>query len=173
MYLYNAMGINMIRLMQITDVPRVAEIHVFGWRSAYRGIVSDEFLFNKMIVSQRMISFENAVNNHTEENYVFDDGIIKAILTIGACRDTDKMNSFELWGIYVEPFMKRQGIGNKMVNHCEKKAIERGFNEVCLWVLEKNVNARLFYEKLGYYPDGTQKFIDFLAASEIRYSKEL
>jgi ribosomal protein S18 acetylase RimI-like enzyme len=164
---------NMIRVMQISDVSRVAEIHVFGWRSAYRGIVSDEFLFNKMIVSNRIKWFENAVRNQTEESYVFDDGIIKAILTIGACRDSDKTKSFELWGIYVEPFMKRQGIGSKMVNYCEKTAIERGYNEVCLWVLKNNTDARLFYENLGYYPDGAEKFIDFLAASEIRYSKEL
>ena len=32
----------MIRAMEISDIPRVAEIHVFGWRSAFRGIISDE-----------------------------------------------------------------------------------------------------------------------------------
>ena len=163
----------MIRAMLISDVPRVAEIHVFGWRSAYRGIVSDDFLFNKMLVSKRINSFENAIRNQTEENYVFDDGIIKAILTIGICRDADKIKSFELWGIYVDPFMKRQGIGSLMVEYCEKTAIKRDYNEVCLWVLEKNADARLFYEKLRYYPDGTKKYIDFLAATEIRYSKNL
>jgi ribosomal protein S18 acetylase RimI-like enzyme len=167
------MGVNMIRVMQLKDVPRVAEIHVFGWRCAYRGIVSDEFLFNKMIVTERAIVFDNAVHNHTEETYVFDDGIIKAFLTIGVCRDADKPDSYELWGIYVDPFMKRQGIGTKMVDYCKNIAIDNGFQEICLWVLEKNTDARLFYEKQGYYPDGTKKFIDFLAATEIRYSKKL
>lgn len=46
--------------MKLSDVPRVAEIHVFGWRSTYREIVSDEFLFNKMLVSKRMAYFDNA-----------------------------------------------------------------------------------------------------------------
>ena len=163
----------MIRAIQISDVPRAAEIHVFGWRSAYRGIVSDKFLFTKMIVAERLGVFENAVLNHTEETYVFDDGIIKAILTIGICRDTDKTGSFELWGIYVEPFMKRQGIGAILVDYCENVAVKRGFDEVCLWVFEGNAIARAFYEKLGYKPDGSKKFIDFLAATEIRYSKKL
>jgi len=163
----------MIRAIQISDVPRAAEIHVFGWRGAYRGIVSDEFLFNKMIVAKQLEIFKNAVLNHTEETYVFDDGIIKAILTIGVCRDADKVKSFELWGIYVEPFMKRQGIGSKLVEYCEKMAVERGFNEVCLWVFEKNVDTRMFYEKFGYRPDGSKKYIEFLAATEIRYSKKL
>ena len=161
----------MIRPMQISDVPRAAEIHVFGWRSAYRGIVSDEILFNEMLVAKRLNIFENAVLNQTEDTYVFDDGIIKAILTIGVCRDTDKQKSFELWGIYVEPLMKRQGIGSKLVDFCEKRAIESGFHEVCLWVLDENVIARMFYEKLGYHSDGAKKYIEFLKTTEIRYSK--
>ena len=68
----------MIRAMVLSDVPRVAEIHVFGWRSAYRGFISDDFLFKKMLVSKRIDVFDNSVRNNAEENYVYDDGIIKA-----------------------------------------------------------------------------------------------
>ena len=163
----------MIRTMEITDLPRVAEIHVFGWRSAYRGIISDEYLFNKMLVSRRMSSFESAVKNNTEESYVYDDGMIKAFMTIGDCRDEDKPGAFELWGIYVEPFMKRQGIGSILMDYCERIAIERGFSEICLWVLEDNTEGRSFYEKLGYVPDGAKKRIDFLSVTEMRYTKKL
>ena len=163
----------MIRAMKISDAPRAAEIHVFGWRSSYKGFISNEFLFNNMIVSERVRFFENAVRSNLEETYVFDDGIVKAILTIGMCRDLDKSSSFELWGIYIDPFMKKQGIGATMVDYCENMAIKRGCNEICLWVFEKNVEARFFYEALGYYPDGTEKFINFLSATEIRYCKML
>ena len=104
---------------------------------------------------------------------IYNDGIVKAFLTIGTCRDEDKAHSFELWGIYVDPFMKGQGIGSRMVDFCEKKATERGFSEVCLWVLEENISARAFYERLGYSPDGTKKFLEPLDATEIRYSKTL
>ena len=163
----------MIRIMELSDIPRAAEIHVFGWRSAYKKIISDDFLFNKMLVSKRISHFDNAVRNNLGENYVFDDGIIKAVLTIGACRDTDKLDAFELWGIYVDPFMKRQGIGSEMLKFCEKKAIERGFKEIYLWVFEKNKNARNFYEKFGYSPDGKSNFIEPLVATEIRYHKNI
>ena len=163
----------MIRAMALSDVSRVAEIHVFGWRDAYRGFISDDFLFKSMLVSKRIDVFDNSVRNNAEENYVYDDGIIKAFLTIGRCRDEDKPESFELWGIYVDPFMKRQGIGSKMVEYCENRALERGFKEVCLWVFKENIAARLFYEKLGYLPDNSSKYIEFLAATEIRFSKRL
>ena len=163
----------MIRAMALSDVSRVAEIHVFGWRDAYRCFISDDFLFKSMLVSKRIDVFDNSVRNNAEENYVYDDGIIKAFLTIGRCRDEDKPESFELWGIYVDPFMKRQGIGSKMVEYCENRALERGFQEVCLWVFKENMAARLFYEKLGYLPDNSSKYIEFLSATEIRFSKRL
>lgn len=163
----------MIRIMEIADIYRAAEIHVFGWRSAYRGIVSDDFLFNKMIVAKRMNYFQKSVSDKTDESYVYDDGIVKAILTIGICRDESKASAFELWGIYVDPFMQKQGIGSKMVKFCEEKALERGFKYVYLWVLEKNLSARRFYEKLGYLPDGEQKFIESLGVTEIRYYKKM
>lgn len=163
----------MIREMKISDAARAAEIHVFGWRTAYRGIVSDAFLFNQMQVVNRIKHFENAVINHTEESYVFDDGIIKAILTIGACRDGDKSSCFELWGIYVDSFMQKQGIGTKMMRFCEEQAISRGYPDICLWVLEENASARSFYEKYGFAKDGTRKLIKSLDVYEIRYVKKL
>lgn len=163
----------MIRKMELADVARVAEIHVFSWRDTYRGIVADDILLNRMLVVNRMQYFDNAVRSNTEDSYVYDDGIIKAILTIGPCRDEDKRDSFELWGLYADPFIKGQGIGSKMVRFCEQRAIDNGFADVRLWVLEKNENARRFYEKLGYTWDGSEKWIEGLHATEIRYGKQL
>jgi len=161
----------MIRTFKLSDAPRVAEIHVFGWRCAYRGIVSDEILFNDMLVSARIPRFENFASNSGAKSYVYDDGIIKAFMTIGACRDKDKPNSFELWGIYVEPLMKRQGIGTRLIKFCEKKAVDLRYNEICLWVLEKNVDSRCFYEKHGFVADGTSKYLENIKATEVRYVK--
>jgi len=165
----------MIRKMELPDVSRVAEIHVFGWRSAFRGIISDEHLFNKMAVTRSLERFENALKDNIGETYVFDDtdGIIKAFMTICPCRDEDKVGAFELGGLYVEPLMKGQGIGSKLVEYCEKRAIERGYKEVCLWTLEKNVKSRKFYEKKGYSPEGTNQFWEPLKADLVRYCKAL
>ncbi|MCL2592792.1 MAG: GNAT family N-acetyltransferase [Defluviitaleaceae bacterium] len=163
----------MIRKMELADIPRIAEIHVFGWRSAYRGIISDEHLFTKLLVSKRITAFEKYIVSETSDTYVFDDGIIKAFLTIGKSTDEDTLNSFEVWGIYVDPFFKREGIGQKSIYFFEKIAIEQGFSKVCLWTLQKNTNARSFYEKLGYLPDGKSKFLEDISAIQIRYAKTL
>jgi len=162
-----------IRPIQLSDVPRVAEIHVFGWRSAYRGIVSDEHLFKNMLVSNRIKRFENSVLNKTEEIHVYDDGIVKAWISIGTCRDEDKTAAFELGGIYVDPFMQRQGIGAKMVTYCEELAASRGYNEICLWTFEKNLSAQAFYEKMGYVQDGATKLYENFNTMGMRYTKIL
>lgn len=121
-----------------TDVPRVAEIHVMGWRNTYRDIIKEEILFSKMLVSKRIDYFKKALKENKEEIYVYDDGIIKAMLTIGKSRDKDKKEGFELCGIYVDPFMQGQGIGNKIIAFCEDEAKKHGHREIILWTFKEN-----------------------------------
>ena len=162
-----------IRPLQLPDAPCVAEIHVFAWRTAYRGIVPDEHLFNTLQVSKRITRFEDAVRNKTEEVYVFDDGIIKAFISIGPCRDEDKPAAFELGGIYVDPLMQHQGIGTRLMQFFENLAIQRGFGEACIWTFEKNLTAQALYEKFGYTQDGTKKLHGTYNAIAVRYTKNL
>jgi catechol 2,3-dioxygenase-like lactoylglutathione lyase family enzyme len=36
-----------IRKPSVLDVSRLAEIHIYGWRNAYKGILSDDLLYNQ------------------------------------------------------------------------------------------------------------------------------
>jgi len=152
--------------MKTSDAPRVAEIHVFGQRAAYRGSVSDEFLFGKMTVEDRIDYFRGS----DAEGYVFDeDGIIKGFVTLGPCRDEDGAGFFELYRIFVDPFMHGGGIGRKLAAYFGELAAKRGYNKSCLWVLEGNAKARAFYEKLGYEEDGAKRTSEYFKVSEVRY----
>jgi len=150
----------MIRKLEKKDVSRVAEIQVFGWRSAYRGIMSDELLFNERTVEKWLPLWHAKVDANSKDvfDYVFaEDGMIKGVVTCGHCRDKDKQGAYELWGLYIEPTMKGGGIGTKLVEHCENKARELGCVEFCIWALEENIPAIEFYtKKLGYTLDGTR-----------------
>ena len=163
----------MIRKMELEDAARAAEICVLEWRNAYRGIISDAVLFEKNWISQRIAQFEAFTDNPFQENYVFDDGIIKAFSIIGPCRDKDKTDSYELWGLYVDHSMHNKGIGTQMIAFCEGRARELAHSEVVLWTLEENRKARDFYENRGYTPDGSKKFIEKYQVNEVRYSKKL
>lgn len=162
----------MIRRMTAADIPRVAEIHVMGWRSAYRGIVSDDYLFNELLVSKRIVKLEEYFKQDPEF-YVYDDGIIKAFLTAAVGSDDDMPDTLVLEALYVDTFMQKCGIGSELVLLFEKIAAERNYKRVYLWTFEGNANARAFYEKRGYTHDGTRKVIGGRGWVGVRYVKEI
>ena len=159
----------MIRPTKASDAPRMAEIHIFGQRTAYRGFVSDEFLFGEMSVEKRIGYF----SSNKVEAYVFDDGIIKGFITLGPCKDGDKTGALELYRIFVDPFMFGCGIGGRLAAHFEEVAIKHGYNDICLWVLEGNIKARAFYENLGYTVDGAKRISEYFGVPEVRYIKDI
>ena len=162
----------MIRPMQASDIARVAEIHVFARRKAYRGIISDKNLFIENTVVKRIEYFDSILMDDDAKAYVFDDGIVKGFVTIGLCNDDDKPGSLLLRKIYIDPFMQGCGIGTQLADYCEKVAGQMGINEICLWVLEKNLSARGFYEKLGYLSDGAKRYFENGSCpTQLRYCK--
>ena len=68
-----------------------------------------------------------SVDEGIDETYIYEeDNIIKGFMTIGDCRDDDKdHNTFELWGIYIEPLFQRQHIGSRFVDYCISEAVKR------------------------------------------------
>jgi GNAT superfamily N-acetyltransferase len=160
--------------MERGDIPRVAEIHVFGWRAAYRGIVDDAYLFGTLAVEKRIASLGRAFEEGREETWLLEEeGIVKGFSTMGPCRNPDKADAFELWGLYVEPLMKGAGIGSRLLRHCEDEARARGHGENCLWVLRDNAAAHRFYEGRGYAPDGKEEILERFGVVELRYAKGL
>jgi GNAT superfamily N-acetyltransferase len=148
----------MIREASINDCSRIAEIHVFSWRSAYKDFISMEYLINKLTVKIREEKFYEYFSDihNNDKNYVFEEeNVIKGFMTIGETRDEDKTEeTFELHGIYIDPLFQRQKIGTKFVNKCLEEAINRRKKEITLWVFEKNNDSIQFYKKMGFEFDG-------------------
>ena len=167
----------MVRRLRREDVARVAEIQVFGWRTTFRGIMSDELLFNERTVEKWLHLWYGKVVANSKDifDFVFaEDGHVKGVVTCGFCRDEDKVGAYELWGLYVEPCMKGGGIGTKLVEHCENKAREMGCKEFVIWAVEENVRAIEFYvKKFGYKLDGTKKVRPPVVVPQVRMVKKL
>lgn len=170
----------MIRRAEVRDAERLAEMHIGGWRHAYRGIIADTFLFGKLDVCRRAGNIRKEIEQGPGEHYVAErGGVAAAFMVIGPSRDEDKRGggNFELWAIYAEPALKRSGLGGELLAFCELEAARRGMREVSLWVLERNAAGRAFYEKHGYRPDGARKTLERLPSAagapvaEVRYVK--
>jgi len=163
-----------IRPPRSEDLSRLAEIHITGWRHAYRGIVSDRELFVDRTVEKGLVFWKRITSESPERVLVYDDGILKGFALHHPCRDEDAPRAHEVGAIYVEPAFLREGVGASLMAEAERAAREAGRGELKLWVLEANPRARAFYEKVGYGPDGAVKVIEeWNGARELRYSKTL
>src|SRR5512136_2512469 len=156
------------------DATAIARLHVDSWRSAYRGVVPDEFL-DSMDPDKRARRFRESLASGSEETYLAEEkGELLGILTLGACRDADVDHAItgEIWGIYLAPQHWRKGWGRAILQRAEQMLQSRGYQRATLWVLEGNAQARRFYEAMGFEADGASKQLDLGAPlTAIRYRK--
>lgn len=164
-----------IRYADITDAEIMGEIHSRSWKAAYKNIVPDSIL-NKISAENRQKYFEKVLSERIEENVlIYADDKAVGLMCIGKCRDIDQgIGCGEIWGIYLLPEYWNRGIGTYLINWGLNELKNRKFRKVTLWVLEENLNARTFYEKMGFRHDGTIKEI-FLGKKlkEYRYEKTI
>jgi len=163
-----------VRLAQTADRSRLAEIHVVGWRWAYRGLVSDTELFVDRTVVKGLEFWDRVLTEHPGSALVYDDGLVKGFCLHMACRDQDASGAWEVGALYVEPAFARSGVGAALMAGAEAAARSEGRGQMKLWVLAENPRARSFYEAQGYAPDGvTQVLPEWNDAVELRYSKPI
>ena len=169
----------MIRLATISDAFRIAEISIYGWRTAYKDLLPETYLYGKLNVIKRYEILQNQLTSN-DSYFVFEDdltGLIKAFMVVSDSRDADldleesSLPSHELIAIYVEPAFKGQGIGSKMIAHFEEMANALQKKQTIIWVLKDNFSSVHFYQKHGYTFDGNIKNLEPFGLEEVRYSK--
>jgi GNAT superfamily N-acetyltransferase len=161
-----------VRAAVPADVREVARVQVRSWRSAYRGLLDQEYLdalepeawaarytFGRMGI--RLPSTQVAVDGPT----------ICGLVTTGLCRDVDLPNFGELMAIYVDPAYVQSGIGRLLMTAGRERLRRVGVMEALLWVLDGNVRARRFYERDGWTFDGTHRSRSYgdVPVDEVRY----
>ena len=164
-----------IRKAEIGNAQQLAHLHIASLRSAYRTIISEEIL-NKLDEAKRAAAFEKSFDMKLGETYVIEenDSVIE-FTTFDNCRDDDvdrDENTGEIWGVYISPDHWRKGYGTKLTYFAERILTSRNKNEIVLWVLEDNFEARAFYEKIGYTLEGRAKILERLNnVRAVRYIK--
>ena len=99
---------------------------------------------------------------NTTQYIIKKDGKTAGMLGISVSRDEDATGStYELMGLYLLPEYFRQGIGTHAMEFTFAKARSLGMKDITVWLLEDNINARMFYEKFGFIADGKTMERDF------------
>lgn len=158
----------MIRKAEVKDIPRIAEIIVFGKRTAYRPIFQDDaFSFNKLQVCGLAQDYARD-SGRLEHMLVYDDGIVRGI--INRKYDRDRM---EICDFYVEPFFTGMGIGRALISHVIREAGQEQVRVIFLWVIAENRKARTFYERNGFVTNGKTVLIEGTDKLDLYYERQL
>lgn len=124
----------------------LARIHVETWQQAYSHVFPEEFLAH-LDLDRREQWFAARIS--------VGEGLIVAEAgsePAGFCFFGD--SSDEGWGevfaIYVHPDHWGEGHGRRLLVAAERGLAERSHRRALLWVLDKNHQARDFYERQGW-----------------------
>jgi GNAT superfamily N-acetyltransferase len=160
----------MIRPAKVDDAPAIARVHVASWRSAYLGLLSDEFLesLNEPDYADRWRRF---IGEGSSRVYVIElDGQVVGFASGGRERAGETGYTGELYAIYILDAHQRHGYGRELVKAVVAGLREMGFEDMLIWVLRDNQNARRFYERLGgVYVRAQPITIDSATLEEVSY----
>ncbi len=126
-------------------------LHANSWRSAYRGILRDEFLDGALDENRRIL-WGSRLSDETQENLLIlvdeEAGQIRGFAC--AVIDADPKWGTLLDNLHVMPELKGQGLGRRLIAAIAAKILQNASKPVLhLWAYEKNQGARRFYERLG------------------------
>lgn len=144
-----------MKILELTkDLASIASnIYANSWKVAYTGIVPQKYL-NELSPERWTPILENTKHKCF---MLQDNGIFVATSSIVTARDKNYSDYGEIASIYVLPEYFRKGYGKKLFEFMTEKLRSEGYKKIYLWVLEENLNARRFYEKMGFRPNGDKK----------------
>jgi ribosomal protein S18 acetylase RimI-like enzyme len=134
-----------------SDCDAVARLHALSWRSAYRGILAQDFL-DKSVDDDRLRVWRSRLSAAPSERQLVRVAVTEAQLVGFVCvfLDEDARWGALVDNLHVHPELKGRGIGRRLMAQAASWVIDRRpASALHLWVFEDNHSAKGFYERLG------------------------
>lgn len=144
-----------IRKASIYDSIGVTKVYVETWKTAYRGIIDQDFLENINYDKQKR-NFMNMLNKESLI-YVAESkiGEIVGFATPEVTKDDFGVNRGEVSMIYVLDRYQGEGIGHSLLQKSAATLVKSDIRRMIVWVLKDNP-ACGFLEALGGTPKETR-----------------
>jgi len=155
------------RYRESDDIDDVSRVYAQSWKTAYRGIVPQDFL--DALADNR---WSPILMNETSNLLIAaEGGDIVGAATYCPARDRAFAGWGEIISLYLVPQYWRRGIGTRLLREAMKALHDLGYQKLYLWVLEENRVARTFYEKNGFRLNGDRVSAEVggKPLSEVRY----
>jgi GNAT superfamily N-acetyltransferase len=141
--------VSLVRPAEVDDAAAIAEIHVATWRTAYRGMLPDDFL-DSLDEAGYEDRWRRTISERSNKVFVAENsrGVI-GFASGGRERAGEDEYGGELYAIYVLREAQGRGHGRRLVQAVVGGLRELGLTDMIVWVLRENAIARTFYERLG------------------------
>ena len=143
-----------IRKAEISDAEAIMKINVDTWQQAYRGLMPDDVLEQRVCSPERAERWRKNIKktlSGATAIYVAEDenGRLAGFVWGGESRDGNVPRHIELYAFYVHPEAQKKGYGKALMQYLARQAVEQKCGRFEWVVLEWNKPAIGFYEKVG------------------------
>ncbi len=128
------------------DALAIGEVHVAAWRSAYAGLLPDQYLA-RLSASRQASYYERAIRSGAGVHVITHQAEIVGFSTARRTRN-NPLGDGEIETLYVLDDYKGNGFGRSLLGASALYLAELGCASAFVWVLRENP-ARYFYAHLG------------------------
>ena len=146
-----------VRTAGIEDAERISHVLASSWKTAYRGIVHDDYL--DALKADHWITFlTTGLNSGSIFSMVIEND--QEMIGAAILSRTEKEREVNLISFYLLPYKIGQGFGHTFYSSIETELRARGFLTCVVDVLETNARAIRFYETYGFTTTGEDLNVD-------------
>ncbi|MBR4403664.1 MAG: GNAT family N-acetyltransferase [Clostridiales bacterium] len=152
-----------VRKAVAEDSTVVGEVHSSAWKSAYRGIIPDDYIDNDT-ASKRTEEFLESIKDDKCTYFLLEESGKAA----GIVKTHEEDNVLEIESIYILTEFRGNGLGRKFMDFIKTY---KPYDSIVLWVLAANTKARRFYEQNGFVLSGDSRTIERgIELKQLRYA---
>lgn len=164
----------LIRYANLEESDALGKIHSESSQAAFKDIIPEHILNDVFSIERRTKRFTSGLSEGFPKTaIVFDGNEPAGLLSFGECRYGNNDKSWiEIWRVYIIPKFWGSGVAKELMEWGINEILKEDFTNIELWVLEKNISARKFYEKMGFKHDNTFQIMNMdKELKELRYIK--
>lgn len=140
-----------IRPAVVDDAAAIARLHRAVWSDTYRDLAPAE-VYRVLDEDFRRLRWSDMLANPRQHQCVLlaeQEGRLVGIGAIGASSETAFEGRGEIRSLYIDPTIKRQGLGRRLMRELAGQLAAMGYSGAALGVVAGNDAAIAFYRSIG------------------------